>query len=106
MFQRISLEQFIKSSGLGKTSLLFIRERGCQYCQIAEEQMKKAGFPETIGSVNCFEAVIDDEPKLPSKLGLVGVPAFLKIEPTGRKRTKTGFENVEDLIQFLAVGSE
>lgn len=106
MFQRISLEQFIKSFEAGKTSLLFIVERGCQYCQIAEQQMKKAGFPETISSVNFFEAVIDDEPALPSKLGLVGVPAFFKIDPSGRKRVKIGFENIEDLIQFLELGNE
>lgn len=101
MFQRISFEQFIKSSKTGKISLLFIKERGCQYCQIAEEEMKKAGFPESISSINCYEVLIDDEPGLPSKLGLVGVPAFFKIDSAGKKRIKTGFGNIEDLNQFL-----
>lgn len=105
MFQRISFELFIKSSETGKTSLLFIKERGCRYCQIAEEEMKKAGFPESIGLISCFEVLIDDEPALPSKLGLVGVPAFFKIDPIGRKRIKTGYENIEDLNQFILASS-
>ena len=106
MFQRISLEQFITFFETGKASLLFIKEQGCQYCQIAEREMKKAGFPESIGAIICFEVSIDDEPGLPSKLGLVGVPAFFKIDPIGRKRIKTGFENIEDLNRFMFAGSK
>ncbi len=106
MFQKVSFEQFIESFETGKASVLFIKEQGCQYCQIAEREMKKAGFPESIGSINCFEVSIDNEPGLPSKLGLVGVPAFFKIDSIGRKRIKTGFENIEDLNQFIFAGGK
>ncbi len=102
MFQKITLIEFMQKSENGSTSLLFVNEQGCRYCELAETEIKKDEFFKNHLSVKFFEASINDEPGIAAKLGLVGVPAFLKIDGTGRKRIKTGFDSIESLTKFIS----
>ncbi len=80
IYQSTSAENFFETCVGGKTSLLFIKEQGCRYCEIAEAEMKRAGLPEALGYIKFFECSIDQEPDLAIKLGLVGVPEFLRVD--------------------------
>lgn len=101
MFKRITLEEFQSQADSASTSLLFIRELGCKYCENAEREMQKSDLEKQFKSIRFFEIYIDDHPELPAKLGLVGVPAFMKLNPRGEKRIKIGFSGIEDLKHFL-----
>ena len=41
MFQKITLIEFMQKSENGSTSLLFVNEQGCRYCELAETEIKK-----------------------------------------------------------------
>ncbi len=97
----LTFEQFLTVAKPGSTFVLFIKERGCQYCKITEGEMTK-DFLSSFKDVSFFQTSIDNEPELPSKLGLVGVPAFFKVSSRGEKRLKTGFESLEDLRSFIS----
>jgi thioredoxin-related protein len=101
MFKKISLDDFLKLTELEQVSLLFVKEQGCKYCEIAENEIKKVSLVEALPRINFFEISIDDEPTVTTKLGLTGVPAFLRIDRAGRKKLKTGFEGVENLKNFI-----
>lgn len=106
IFQNTSSEEFFETSLKGKASLLYIKEQGCRYCEFAEAEMKRAGLPEALGKIRFHECSIDQEPGLATKLGLVGVPAFLKVDVTGRKKILVGFESIERFIEFLKSETE
>ncbi len=89
MFQKTTLSDFLRLIELEQISVLFIKEQGCKFCEAAENEMKK--ITETLPAVKFFEVLINDEPTVPTKLGLIGVPAFLKIDRAGRKKLKIGF---------------
>ena len=104
MMQSLTFEQFLTVAKPGSTFVLFIKERGCQYCETAEVEMTK-DFLSSFKEVSFFQTSIDAEPGLPPKLGLVGVPAFFKVSSRGEKRVKTGFESLEDLSHFINSGA-
>jgi hypothetical protein len=101
MFKRITFDQFLLQAELGSASLLFIKEQSCKYCENAEREIQKGELENQFKSMQFFELYIDDHPELPAQLGLVGVPAFFKIDPSGRKRMKVGFDGLENLKHFL-----
>jgi hypothetical protein len=39
MFEKVTLDKFLSLNELDKTSLLFIKEQGCKYCEIAESDL-------------------------------------------------------------------
>ncbi len=85
MFNKISLVDFLKSTKLKKTSLLFIKEQGCKFCVIAEHEMNKVKIIENFPAINFYEISVDVNPSVATKLGLTGVPAFLKLNCFGKK---------------------
>lgn len=101
MLQEIILDEFLNMSRKHETSLLFIKERGCPFCEVAEtiielnlEKWKSLG-------INFYELSIDDFPSVPVKLGLVGVPAFLRNDKMGKKRLRVGVGETEDYLSFI-----
>lgn len=101
MFPKMKFEDFLQASRPGETSVLFIREVGCFHCEHAEAEMRKDAFFSSPSEVHFYETSIDDEPGLSSKLGLIGVPAFYKIDPTGKRRVKTALGSVDSLKTFI-----
>jgi hypothetical protein len=101
MFPRLTFAEF-KSRSLAKNvAVLFIRQHGCQHCEAAEKAMKDSHLIAALSEVEFFQLFIDDEPQVPQELGLIGVPAFLKINSDGRKCLKTGFDNITGLQRFI-----
>ncbi len=105
MFLSISSEEFLNSPK-SVTSILFIKEVGCKYCEAAESLLTEGKVVQRFTTIAFFEVRINDEPDLPTKLGLVGVPSFLKVEPSGRRRVLSGFDSLDAFESFLGVAPE
>lgn len=101
MFEKVTLDKFLSLNELYKTSLLFIKEQGCKYCEIAESEMKSADLAAVLPTINFFEVSINDDPSVATRLGLMGVPTFFKVDRSGKKRLRTGFEDIEGLTNFI-----
>ncbi|MCC6137258.1 MAG: hypothetical protein IT287_01390 [Bdellovibrionaceae bacterium] len=101
MFEKVTLDEFLSLNELDKTSLLFIKEQGCKYCEIAESEMRSVGLAAILPTINFYEVSINDDSSVATRLGLTGVPAFFKIELSGKKRLRTGFEGIEGLTNFI-----
>jgi len=101
MFEKVTLDKFLSLNDLDKTSLLFIKEQGCKYCEIAENEMRSVGLAAILPKITFFEVSINDDASVTTRLGLTGVPAFFKIDRSGKKRLKTGFEGIEGLTSFI-----
>lgn len=101
MKQVSSFEEFLSLSQ-NKTSLLFIKEQGCFYCEAAEKAIIENNIEAIFKTIGFYQITIEDDPYVSSRLRLIGVPAFFKIDKHGSKRLKTGFIGIADFVQFLS----
>lgn len=83
------------------SAVLLIKEQGCRYCEEAQHAIDEGQLERRIEPLPLFEIFIEDEPGLPTALGLVGVPAFLVVKKDGTKKIKVGFQNLSDLETFF-----
>ncbi|MCO5143076.1 MAG: hypothetical protein M9962_08305 [Oligoflexia bacterium] len=78
MFEKVTLDKFLSLNELDKTSLLFIKEQGCKYCEIAESEMRSVSIAAILPTINFFEVSINDDASVATRLGLTGALHFLK----------------------------
>lgn len=94
-----SFQEFLDRSQ-ATPSLLFIREDGCPYCEMAKEILTEALTPE-FANIQLFEIKTSDTPGLTIDLGLTGVPAFVLKNSEGRIKIKVGLCNSAELQNFV-----
>ncbi len=84
-----------------RAAVLLIKEQGCRHCEGAQQAINESQLERRMEPLPFFELFIEDQPDLPTTLGLVGVPAFLVVNKNGTKKVKVGFQNLSDLENFF-----
>lgn len=101
MYQNISLVEFEKQCNSTHISVLLIKQDGCKFCDEVIDISVNQKLNEKFKNIHFFQISIEQESDIVSKLGLVGVPAFLKMNQQGHKKLKTGFNGLNDLLIFF-----
>lgn len=101
MPQGVILDEFLKLPHKHETSLLLIKEKGCPFCAVAETLIELNLENWTTEGINFYSLPIDDFPSVPVKLGLVEVPALLRIDQIGRLRLRVGVGETEDYLSII-----
>ncbi len=101
MLQEIILDEFLNLPPKHETSLLLIKEKGCPFCEVAETLIKLNLEKWKTQGINFYSLSIDEFPSVPVKLGLVEVPALLRIDKMGKKRLRVGVGKTKDYLSFI-----
>lgn len=96
-----SITEFEKQQKLWPQSVLFVKQQGCEFCEVAALELTNIVSDKQFSNIHFFTIDIEKSPEVPGQLAILGVPAFLAINSLGHRRIQSGFVNRQQFLQFL-----